>query len=96
MGKAAKAILDSHSLLVTSGSGMTADCKVPDSFPTPEFMETDKHFSVSNGLNSFPDEGLMSPEASYSGGHVPILRGTSGLWAQFPQMKEQRVLFEDL
>jgi NAD-dependent SIR2 family protein deacetylase len=94
--KAAKAILDSHSLLITSGSGMTAECKVPSLFPDDKAMDTEKHISTTNGLNGFPDDGLMSPEASYSGGHIPILRGTSGLWSHFPLLKAQRVLFEDL
>ena len=93
LAKAAKAILDSHSLLVTSGSGMTADCRVPESYPDPQFMLTEKNLSVTNGLNGFPDRGLLTSEATYSGGHVPIFRGTSGLWSHFPALKAQRVLF---
>lgn len=61
--KAAQAIIKNSSLLITSGSGMAADCKL-------------------NGK-------------SFDGDRVPILRGSHGLWQNYPLLKNNLTSFDD-
>lgn len=64
--RAAQAIIKNNSLIIASGSGMTAECPlIPDS-PT------------------------------YEGNKIPILRGTHGLWKNYPAMRKKMILFDDL
>lgn len=56
--RAAIAILDSHSLLICSGSGMTAECSIPKNFPKEELIDSERHLLTTNGLMAFPEDGL--------------------------------------
>jgi len=65
--KASQAILKNTTLIVCSGSGMTADCVL--------------------GGNDSP---------SWEGNHIPVFRGTFGLWKEYPAFRKQLIMFEEL
>lgn len=82
-------MLNSRTLLICSGSGMTADCRIP---PKIEANSVEDLRLLINGKGNSPvltPEELKSSLVQVFGSkdHVPILRGTFGLWHHFPAMK---------